>query len=178
VARARGRHERSLTGQPLVPGGEAVSDHRLLSLAAAGTGSSGGARGTVMMIVDGQLAAAAWAAIAAGPADRSSPVLGRVLLVAIVVVAAATFAVLQVLAPAGRPGRGSGSRRLARYDWRTLPPQDDRDRGDDPMPRSGQDEYGPLWRYGVPMGYGRVCDPGHRSGPPDPPSPPGTGRPS
>ncbi len=66
---------------------------------------------------------AAW--LAAGGQGGSGPVLGRVVLVAVVMLAVGTFAVLQAKARSGRRGR---------------PP--------------GHEEQGrPGWRYGYPPGY-------------------------
>jgi hypothetical protein len=130
-------------------------------------------RGTVMMITHGQVNPVALAASAVRHAGRSSPVLGQVVLVAVVVAAVGAFAVLQVLARSGRRSPVTGDRRLRgmqprrtqpwrTQDWRTLPPKDESDPQAGTMSDADQEDYGPLWRYGVPLGYGRVYEPGDR----------------
>jgi hypothetical protein len=110
-----------------------------------------------MRIMHERLVSVASMAAAAGHADRGSPVLGRIVLVAVAVAAVAAFAVLQVLARsrqrplvAGRRGPGEA------YDWRTLPPADP---ACDATSGADQETYGPLWRYGVPRGYGHHHNP-------------------
>lgn len=121
-----------------------------------------------MMIMHGQVIPVALMASAAGHAGRSSPVLGRVVLVAVVVAAVGVFAALQVRPRSGRRSPLTGDRRprgtqaWRTQDWRTLPPKDESEPQDDTMSAADQEDYGPLWRYGVPLGYGRVYDPGDR----------------
>jgi hypothetical protein len=95
------------------------------------------------------------------PAGRKSPVLGRIVLIAVALAAAGAFAVLQVRARSRRRSPATASRRLgAVYDWRTLPPKYEDDPADGERPFADQEGYGPLWRYGAPRGYGRDYDPG------------------
>jgi hypothetical protein len=113
-----------------------------------------------MRIMHGRFVSVASMASAVGHAGRSSPVLGRIVLVAVVVAAVVAFAVLQVLARSRRRSPMAGHRRPREvYDWRTLPPQDEHDPARDAMPCADQETYGPLWRYGIPRGYGRDYDP-------------------
>jgi hypothetical protein len=92
-------------------------------------------------------------------AGRKSPVLGRIVLIAVVLAAAGAFAVLQVRSRRRSPA--TGNRRLgAVYDWRTLPPKYENEPADDEWPFADQEGYGPLWRYGAPRGSGRDYDPG------------------
>jgi hypothetical protein len=93
-------------------------------------------------------------------AGRKSPVLGRIVLIAVALAAAGAFAVLQVRARSRRRSPATGIRRPgAVYDWRTLPPKYENDPADDERPFADQEGYGPLWRYGAPRGYGRDYDP-------------------
>jgi hypothetical protein len=136
-----------------------------------------------MMIMHGQVIPVALVASAVRHAGHSSPVLGQVVLVAVVVVAVGVFAALQVRARSGRRSPVTGDRRprgtqdwrtqdwrtqdcrtqdWRTQDWRTLPPKDESEPQDDTMSAADQEDYGPLWRYGVPLGYGRVYDPGDR----------------
>ncbi len=113
------------------------------------------------------------AAAAAGHARRSSPMLGRIVLVAVAVTAVGAFTVLQLRAWARRrrsPGRG---RRRSRQlnDWRTLPPRYEDDLEDGEMPFAQREGYGPLWRYGSPPGYSRDYEPDYAA-----PRGPGYGR--
>jgi membrane-anchored mycosin MYCP len=105
------------------------------------------------------------AAAAAGHARGSSPLLGRIVLVAVAVAAVGAFTVLQIMARSrrGRSRRVRSRRSRAVYDWRTLPPQYDDDESDE-MPFADHDSYGPLWRYGSPQGFGRDYGPGRSSG--------------
>jgi hypothetical protein len=92
------------------------------------------------------------------PGQLVSP---AVLVAVVAVVALGAFAVLWVLAWSRRRSPVAGYRRLGdAYDWRTLPPKDE----SDAMAVEDAEEYGPLWRYGVPLGYGRVYDAGHDRG--------------
>jgi hypothetical protein len=62
-----------------------------------------------------------------------------------------------------RPGLGARRRRArAGRDWRTLPPAYAASAAPDEQPLRDHDDYGPLWRYGSPRGYGRDYGPGHR----------------
>jgi hypothetical protein len=109
-------------------------------------------------------------------AGRKSPVLGRIVLIAVVLAAAGAFAVLQVRARSRRRSPATGNRRRgAVYDWRTLPPKYENDPADDERPFADQEGYGPLWRYGAPRGYGRDYDPAPDPGY-DPAPDPGYGR--
>lgn len=92
-------------------------------------------------------------------ASRKSPVLGRIVLIAVALAAATAFAVLQ--ARSRRRSPVIGNRRLgAVYDWRTLPPEYENEPADDERAFADQEGYGPLWRYGAPRSYGRDYDPG------------------
>lgn len=134
-------------------------------MAVAGTGHVDKLSGTVMRIMHGRFVPVVLLASAAGHADRSSSLLGRVVLIAVAVVAVGAFAVLQVLARSRRRPPGAGTRRPRDvYDWRTLPPKDESDPARDAMSVADQEDYGPLWRYGVPWRYGRDYDPGHDRG--------------
>ena len=111
------------------------------------------------------------AAAAVRQAGRRSPVLGRIVLIAVALAAVGAFAVLQVRARSRPRSPATGNRRRgAVYDWRTLPPRYENDPADDERPFADQEGYGPLWRYGAPQGYGRDYDPG-----PDPGYGPGYG---
>jgi hypothetical protein len=111
------------------------------------------------MFMPGQLVSPALLASATGAVGRSGPGLARMMLVAVIAVGA--FAVLWVLAWSRRRSPVAGYRRLGdAYDWRTLPPKDE----SDAMAVEDAEEYGPLWRYGVPLGYGRVYHAGHDRG--------------
>ncbi len=120
------------------------------------------------MIMHGQVIPVALVASAAAHTGRSSPVLGQVVLVAVVVAAVSVFVALQVRARSGRRSPATGDRRprgtqdWRTQDWRTLPPKDESEPQDSAMSAADQEDYGPLWRYGVPLGYGRVYDPGDR----------------
>jgi hypothetical protein len=105
------------------------------------------------------------AASAAGHARGSSPLLGRIALIAVAVAAVGAFTLLQIMAGSrrGRSPRVRGRRSRAVYDWRTLPPQYDDDETDE-LPFADHDGYGPLWRYGSPQGFGRDYGPGRSSG--------------
>jgi hypothetical protein len=113
----------------------------------------------------------------------SDPALGRIALVAVAIAAVGVFTLLQIRArsrrPAARraaidavrqPALGArrrpilGARRRARagHDWRTLPPPYAASAPDEWAPLRDHDDYGPLWRYGSPRGYGRDYGPGHR----------------
>lgn len=113
----------------------------------------------------------------------SDPALGRIALVAVAIAAVSAFTLLQIRARTQRPGarraalaarRGpglgarrrpiSGARRRARAgrDWRTLPPPYSASAPGEQPPLRDHDDYGPLWRYGSPRGYGRDYGPGHR----------------
>jgi len=114
----------------------------------------------------------------------SDPALGRIALVAVAIAAAGAFTVLQIRArsrrldarraasaarrqPAlgarRRPVLGARRRRArAGRDWRTLPPPYPASAPDERPPLRDHDDYGPLWRYGSPRGYGRDYGPGHR----------------
>jgi hypothetical protein len=85
---------------------------------------------------------AAW--LAASDHGAGGSALGRVVLVAVAVLAVGTFAILQVKA---------GSRRRRRpLDWRAVPPPRWPAEQDEPPP--GQREASrPGWRYGYPPGY-------------------------
>jgi hypothetical protein len=111
-----------------------------------------------MMIMHGQLAAASRMASAAGYGNLSGPALYRIFVIAVVV--AAAVAILQLLARSRRRPPAAGRPAGARYDWRTMPPQGE----GAPMPAADEEDYGPLWRYGVPTGYGRVYDLGYGAG--------------
>jgi hypothetical protein len=112
----------------------------------------------------------------------SDPALGRIALAAVAIAVAGAFTLLQIRArsrrPAARraamdtvrqPALGArrrpilGHRRRARAgrDWRTLPPPYSASAPDE-RPLRDHDDYGPLWRYGSPRGYGRDYGPGHR----------------
>lgn len=96
-------------------------------------------------------------------AAGSNPALGRIVLVAIAVTAVGAFTLLQIRARSRRPVLGARRRRArAGRDWRSLPPPQ-YPAGALNEPQSGErDDYGPLWRYGTPRGYGRDYGPGHR----------------
>src|ERR1700686_4973959 len=102
----------------------------------------------VMRIMHGRFVSVASLASTVGRAGQSSSVLGRVVLVAVAVVAVGAFAVLQVLARSRRRSPVTGTRRPREvYDWRTLPPKDESDPACDAMPFADQEDHGPLWRY-------------------------------
>jgi hypothetical protein len=126
-----------------------------------------------MMIMHGQVIPVALVASAVRHAGHSSPVLDQVVLVAVVVAAVGVFTALQVRARSGRRSPVTGDRRprgtqdwrtqdWRTQDWRTLPPKDESEPQGDLMSAADQEDYGPLWRYGVPLGYGRGYDPGDR----------------
>jgi hypothetical protein len=117
--------------------------------------------------------------IAAG----GDPALGRIALVAVAITVVGVFTVLQIRARSRRSAAGPaasaarrppalgarrrpvlGARRArAGRDWRTLPPPPYAASAADERPPAGDhDDYGPLWRYGSPRGYGRDYGPGHR----------------
>ena len=111
-----------------------------------------------------RLTAATLSAAAAAGQTPGSGAAGRILLVAVAVVAVGAFTVLQIMARSGhrRGPAGRGRRaRAAGCDWRTLPPQYEDDAGRAEMPAADHDAYGPLWRYGSPHGYARDYGPGH-----------------
>jgi hypothetical protein len=115
-----------------------------------------------MRIMPGRFVPVVLLASAAGHEGRGSSVLGRVVLVAVAVAAVSAFAVLQVLARSRRRSIATGARRPREvYDWRTLPPKDERDPARGAMPLAGREDYGPLWRYGAPRAYGRDHDAGY-----------------
>jgi hypothetical protein len=104
-------------------------------------------------------------------AAGNDPALGRIALVAVAIAVAAAFTLLQIRARSRRPllrarqrpVRGARRRRArARRDWRTLPPPDSASAPGERPPLRDHDDYGPLWRYGSPRGYGRDYGPGHR----------------
>jgi hypothetical protein len=86
---------------------------------------------------------AGWLA-AAGPGEGGSA-LGRVMLVAVAVLAVGTFAVLQVKARSRRRGRRPS-------DWRAIPPPRWPAEQDEPPPGHRERDR-PGWRYGYPPGY-------------------------
>jgi len=115
----------------------------------------------------------------------SDPALGRIALVAVAIAAAGAFTLLQIRARSRRPAARRAAwaawrqpalgarrrpvlgarRRRARAgrDWRTLPPPlYAASTADERPPAGDHDDYGPLWRYGSPRGYGRDYGPGHR----------------
>ena len=99
----------------------------------------------------------------------SNPVLGRIALVAVAVAAVGAFTVLQIKAwsrPPSRPARPArtarGRQARAVADWRTLPPQYSDGAADEEVRPCGQDDYGPLWRYGALRSYSHRDGPGHR----------------
>ncbi len=98
---------------------------------------------------------AAW--LAAGQQSGSGSALGRVVLVAVAVLAVGTFAVLQARARSQRRKPPSDRRRRRRRhdpsDWRTLPPPQWPEGRDDEPPFGNEERYRPDWRYGYPPGY-------------------------
>ncbi len=112
-------------------------------------------------------------AAAAGHARQSSPMVGRIVLVAVAVATVGAFTVLQLRAWARRRRSPARGRRRPRQvnDWRTLAPRYEDDPEDGEMPFAQPEGYGPLWRYGSPQGYSRDYEPGHA-----PPRGPGYGR--
>ncbi len=100
----------------------------------------------------------AWLAV--GHQGGSGAVTGRIVLVAVAVLAVGAFAVLQVKARSRRPRSPSGPRRRRREpfnpfspsDWRTLPPPSWPD-GRNEAPLGNEERYRPDWRYGYPPGY-------------------------
>jgi len=95
----------------------------------------------------------AW--MAAGHQGASGAVTGRIVLVAVAVLAVGAFAMLQVKARSHRPRSPSEPRRR-RYnpaDWRTLPPPCWPERRNDEAPFGNAERHRPDWRYGYPPGY-------------------------
>ena len=95
----------------------------------------------------------AW--LAAGHQGGSGPVVGRIALVAVAVLAVGAFAVLQVKARSYRRRPPSGRRR-GRHDPRTggrcRAPYWPEGRNDE-APFGNEERYRPDWRYGYPPGY-------------------------
>lgn len=81
---------------------------------------------------------------AAGP-GASGSALGRVVLVAVAILAVGTFVILQVKARSRR-------RRRRPSDWRAIPPPRWPAEQDEP-PSGHQERSRPGWRYGYPPGY-------------------------
>jgi len=91
--------------------------------------------------------------LAAGDQGGSSSALGRIVLVAVAVLAMGAFAVLQARARSQRRRPPSRRRRRAPSDWRALPPPRwPAGRHDEPLP-GNEENYRPDWRYGYPPGY-------------------------
>jgi hypothetical protein len=99
-----------------------------------------------------QAVPAAW--LAAGHQAGSVPVVSRIVLVTVTVLAVGAFAMLQGKARPDRRRPPSERRRGRRpSDWRTLPrPYWPEDR-DDEAPPGHEERYRPDWRYGYPPGY-------------------------
>ena len=99
-----------------------------------------------------QAVPAAW--LAAGHQAGSVPVMGRIALVTVTVLAVGAFAMLQGKArPGGR--RPPSERRRGRRpsDWRTLPRPYWPEGRNDEAPSGDEERYRPGWRYGYPPGY-------------------------
>ena len=85
---------------------------------------------------------AAW--LAAGDQGEGGSVLGRVVLVAVAVLAVGAFAILQV--------KARSRRRRRPVDWRAVPPPRWPAEQDEP-PVGQRERSRPDWRYGYPPGY-------------------------
>lgn len=114
--------------------------------------------------------AAAW--LAAGHQGGSGSVLGRIVLVAVAVLAVGAFTVLQIMARS-RGWRPPPVRRrywLDASDWRTLPPGPEAGAGEREATPAAGERYGPDWRYGYPPGSGARGSgaPGRGAGGPNP----------
>ena len=97
---------------------------------------------------------AAW--MAAGHHGGSGAVTGRIVLVAVAVLAVSAFAVLQVKARSHRSRSPAGPRRHDPFnpsDWRTLSPPYWPEGRNDEAPFGNEERQRPDWRYGYPPGY-------------------------
>ena len=93
--------------------------------------------------------------MAAAHQGGSGAVAGRIVLVAVAVLAVGAFTVLQVKARSQRPRPPSEPRRR-RYDpadWRTQAPPYWPEGRNDEAPFGNEERYRPDWRYGYPPGY-------------------------
>jgi hypothetical protein len=98
--------------------------------------------------------------LAAGPSGGDSSMAGRIVLVAVAVVAVGAFTVLQIMARSGRR-RPPAQRRRRRYDpsdWRVPPPCGTAG-GNDEAPSGNAEQHRPDWRYGYPPGYDQGLPP-------------------
>ena len=113
---------------------------------------------------------------------QPGPATGRIVLLAVALLAVGAFALLQVRARSrqqrppspdrarrhgltGRrrdadPRRDAGRRGAP--DWRTAPSRYGRDASADEAPAGNQERYRPDWRYGYPPGYEPGYEPGRR----------------
>jgi hypothetical protein len=93
--------------------------------------------------------------MAAGHQVGSGAVTGRIVLVAVAVLAVGAFVVLQVKARSRCPRSPFGRRRLRHdpSDWRTLSPPYWPEGRDDEGPVGNEERNRPDWRYGYPPGY-------------------------
>ena len=99
-----------------------------------------------------QAVPAAW--LAAGHQAGSVPVLSRIALVTVTVLAVGAFAMLQGKARSDRRRPPTERRRGRRpSDWRTLPRPYWPEGRDDEAPSGHEERYGPGWRYEYPPGY-------------------------
>jgi hypothetical protein len=99
-----------------------------------------------------QAAPSAW--LAAGHQVGSVPVVSRLALVTVTVLAVGAFAVLQAKARSYRR-RPPSERRRGRglSDWRTLPRPYWPEGRNDETPFGNEESHRPDWRYGYPPGY-------------------------
>jgi hypothetical protein len=99
-----------------------------------------------------QAAPSAW--LAAGHQAGGVPVVSRLALIAVTVLAVGAFWVLQAKARAHRRRPPSGRRRGRRpADWRTLPRPYWPEARDGEAPFGNEERNRPDWRYGYPPGY-------------------------
>jgi hypothetical protein len=90
----------------------------------------------------------------AGYQGGSVPVISRLALIAVTVLAVGAFGVLQAKARARRRRPPSGRRRARRpADWRTLPRPYWPEGRDGEAPFGNEERNRPDWRYGYPPGY-------------------------
>jgi hypothetical protein len=91
--------------------------------------------------------------LAAGHQAGSGSAAGRIVLVAVAVLAVGAFTVLQIKARSRRRPPSERRRRHDPSDWRALPPPYWAEGRDDEAPLGNEESYRPDWRYGYPPGY-------------------------